>query len=210
MIKGGLKTPALLHTLPRLNHSHFAYVGSVYGAGAWAVAEAASQLGFQSTLFMARSDYTPTWLPQIKMTGADVIWCDPAPVETFHRHVTKEYPELYNLPLGFDNSDFISDMADVLRQSITSPPPEIWLSVVSGVMARATCLAFPTTPIHGVCVAKNHGDIGHAKAYQAPEKFYRPALTPPPYPACPFSDAKLWQFAEKKAVSGAFILNVGL
>jgi len=174
------------------------------------VAEAASQLGFQSTLFMARSDYVPAWLSSIKDTGANLVWCDPLPVQTLHAQMTNHYTDILNLPLGFDSPEFISDMADVLRHSIQSPPPEIWVSVVSGVIARATCAAFPETKIHAVCVAKNHGNIGHAIPHIAPEKFYRPATTPPPYPACPFSDAKLWQFAEKQAVSGAYVLNVGI
>lgn len=210
MIAGGLKTLALLRTLPKLNHSHFAYVGSVYGSGAWAVAEACAHLNYQCTLFMARSDYTPSWLPQIENTGANLVWCDPLPVETRHAQITQNHPDIFNLPLGFDSPDFISDMTDVLKEAIKTPPPEIWLPVVSGVLARAACVAFPQTKINAVCVAKNHGCIGHATPIMAPEKFYRPALTPPPYPACPFSDAKLWQFAEKQAVSGAFILNVGV
>ncbi len=210
LIKGGAKMPALLHYLPRFNHTHFAYVGSVYGAGAWAVAEACSELGFQSTLFIAQSDYSPVWLPYIKETGANLVWCEPLPVATLHQQVTDNYPNFYNLPLGFDSPSFISDMADVLCSSIKMQPSEIWLPVLSGVLARAACLAFPTTQIHAVCAAKNHGDIGHATPHIAPEKFHRPAITLPPYPACPFSDAKLWQFVQKQSISGAFILNVGV
>jgi hypothetical protein len=210
MIKGGAKTLALLHYLSRLNHSHFAYVGSVYGSGAWAVAEACAQLNYQCTLFIARSDYNPSWLSQIKYTGANLVWCDPLPVEMIHAQITQNYPDIFNLALGFDSPEFISDMASVLKESIQTPPPEIWLPVVSGVLACAACLAFPKTKINAVCVAKNHGDLGHATPFIAPEKFYRPAVTSPPYPACPFSDAKVWQFAEKQTVSGAFILNVGV
>jgi hypothetical protein len=209
-IKGGAKMLALLRYLPKLNHNHFAYVGSVFGSGAWAVAEACSTLNLQSTLFMAKSDYTPSWLSHIESTGTNLIWYDPLPVETIHTQVTHDYPDISNLPLGFDSPEFITDMASVLKESIQTPPPEIWLSVVSGVLARAACTAFPKSKINAVCVAKNHGDIGHATPIMVPEKFYRPAATPPPYPACPFSDAKLWQFAEKQAVSGAFILNVGV
>lgn len=210
MIRGGAKKPALLRYLPKLKHSHFAYVGSVFGSGAWAVAEACAELGFQSTLFIARSDYSPAWLPSIQGTGAKLVWCDPQPVAALHDTIIEAHPDLYHLPLGFDNPDFISDMADALRASIPIQPTEIWLPALSGVLARAACTGFPSTGIHAVCAAKNHGNIGHATPYVAPEKFHRPAITLPPYPACPFSDAKLWQFVQKKAVSGAFILNVGI
>lgn len=213
MIGGGLKMPALLRYLPKLTHSHFAYVGSVYGSGAWAVAEACAQLGYQCTLFIAKSDYTPLWLPELEKTGSILRWCDPLPVAMLHEQVTHEHPNLYNLPLGFDTQEFIADMSDILRDSIPAPfPPEIWLPALSGVVARAACLAFPDTKIHAVSAAKHAGNIGRAILHTAPEKYHKPALTPPPYPACPFSDAKVWQFAEKmpisSRVSGAYILNV--
>ena len=215
MVKGGVKTPALLRYLPKLNHSHIAYVGSVYGSGAWAVAEACALLNLKCSLFIAKGDYTPPWLPKLKETGAILYWYESLPVEAIHHRITEDYPDLYNLPLGFDTPDFIEDMAAILRDSIPvtpSPPPEIWVPTVSGVLARSACLAFPDTAIHAVCAAKNYGDIGHATVHIAPEKYHKPALKPPPYPACPFSDAKIWQFAEKRAissqVSGAYILNV--
>lgn len=206
MVDGGLKTPTLLKYLPKLNHDHFAYVGSVYGSGAWAVATACTALGLQCTLFIAKSDYIPSWLSYIKK--ADIHWIDPSPVTQIHQMVTTEYPSLYNLPLGFDTPDFINDMADVLKNNITDPPPEIWLPSVSGVISRAACIAFPDSQIHAVSTAKHHGNIGRAILHRAPEKYYKPAITPPPYPSCPFSDAKTWDFAQKMAISGAYILNV--
>lgn len=209
LTKGGLKMPALLRHLPKLNHSHFAYVGSVYGSGAWAVAEACAQLHYQCTLFIAKSDYTPLWLPELEKAGAVLRWCDPLPVATLHKQVTGDHPDLYNLTLGFDTPEFISDMSDILRESIPTPhPPEIWLPALSGVVARAACMAFPDTKIHAVSAAKHPGNIGRAILHTAPGKYHKPVLTPPPYPACPFSDAKVWQFAQKMAISGAYILNV--
>jgi hypothetical protein len=206
LIRGGAKTPALLNYLPCLNHTHFAYAGTVYGSGAWAVATACDMLGLDCTLFIAQSDYKPDWVTDC---ADKIIWCDPSPVATLHETITSTRPDLYNLPLGFDTPDFITVMADVMRKTIPASPAEIWVPCLSGVLARAACLAFPDTTIHAVSAAKHHGDIGRAIPHTAPEKFHRPALTPPPYPACPFSDAKLWQFAEKQAVSGAFLWNVG-
>lgn len=208
-IQGGLKMPALLRYLPTLNHTHFAYVGSVYGSGAWAVAEACAQLNYKCTLFIAKSDYTPPWLPKLEKTRAILNWCDPLPVATLHQKVTDEHPDLYNLPLGFDDPEFIADMAHILRVSIVTPPSEIWVSALSGVIARAASLAFPDALIHAVSAAKHVGDVGKAQLYFAPEKFYQPARITPPYPACPFSCAKIWQFAKDKAAPDAYILNVG-
>jgi hypothetical protein len=210
LIKGGAKMPALLRYLPKLNHTHVGYVGSVYGAGAWAVAEACAALDIKSTLFLSKSEYSPPWLPMALETGTNIIWSGPLPVEQIRAKAIADHPDIYNLPLGFDCSGSIADMASVLRQSIPNTPPEIWVSALSGVVARAACMAFPETPIHAVCAAKHYGDIGQATPHIAPEKFHKLALNPPPYPSCPFSCAKIWQFAEKQAVSGAYILNVGI
>lgn len=202
--------PALLRYLPTLDHTHFAYVGSVYGSGAWAVAEACARLNYKCTLFIAKSDYTPPWLPKLEETDTKLHWCDPLPVVALHQTVTEQHSDLYNLPLGFDKPEFIAYMAEVIRQSIGELcPPEIWSPCLSGVLARAACLAFPDTTIHAVCAAKHYGDIGRSIPYIAPEKYHKPAITPPSYPACPFSDAKVWQFAKAQACKGAFILNIG-
>lgn len=201
--------PALLRYLPKLDHTHFAYVGSAYGSGAWAVATACARLHYQCTLFIAKSDYTPLWLPELERTGAVLRWATPLPVATLHQNVMDEHPDLYNLPLGFDTPEFIADMSDILRESIPAPhPPEIWVPALSGVVARAACMAFPRARIHAVSAVKYPGNIGRAHLYTVPEKYHRPATNPPSYPACPFSDAKVWQFAKKMAVSGAYILNV--
>ena len=200
--------PALLNYLPTLGHTHFAYVGSVYGAGAWAVAAACAELDYECSLFLSEADYTPPWLSELDKTGAHIYWQEPLPVTTIHKNVTTENPHLYNLPLGFDTPEFIQEMSDVLRASVPSAPPEIWVSALSGVMARSACLAFPDSLVHAVSAVKHAGDLGRAQPHPATEKYHKPALCPPPYPSCPFSDAKLWEFARKSAVSGAYILNV--
>lgn len=209
LIRGGAKTPALLRYLPTLGHTHFAYAGTVFGSGAWAVATACAELRVKCSLFIAQSDYTPAWLGDIPRLGAALHRVAPVPVAQIHDAITQDHPDLYNLPLGFDTPAFISVMTDVMRDVLAGHTPrEIWLPALSGVLARSACAAFPDAAVHAVSTARYAGDAGRAIIHMAPEKFHRPALLPPPYPACPFSDAKVWQFAEKTAVSGAFIWNV--
>jgi hypothetical protein len=200
--------PALLRYLPQLNHNHIAYVGSVYGSGAWAVAEACTQLGLQCSLFLAKSDYTPSWMPDLARTTAQLNWCHPTPVTDLHASITRDYPALCNLPLGFDTPDFIATMATVMKDILPTPPDELWLPALSGVLARAACLAFPNTDIHAVSAAKHPGDIGRAQRHHAPEKFHHSAKMPPPYPACPFSDAKVWQCAVQSPTTSKAVWNV--
>lgn len=208
LIPGGLKTLALLRWLPTLNHTHFAYTGSVYGSGAWAVATVCRELGYDCSLFIARSNYDPAWLKDVK--PATLYWCEPLPVNDLHQQTHDHYPELYNLPLGFDTPDFIDAMADAMYEILSDTPPEIWIPAVSGVLARAACLAFPDIPIHAVLAARHAGDTGQAIRHEYEGKFHRAPASLPPYPACPFSDAKAWEVAKEMAVPGAVLWNVSL
>ncbi|MFA7276071.1 MAG: hypothetical protein WC043_04645 [Pseudobdellovibrionaceae bacterium] len=209
LISGGAKTPALLQTLARNPRSHIGYVGTVYGSGAWAVAQACARLNKECTLFITKGRHpAPPWIENVESLGTRINWCPPLPVATLHAEVTRNYPDIHNLPLGFDTPDFIADLAAIMTKTLPEPPPEIWLPALSGVLARAACLAFPKTPVHAVSAARHPGNLGRAILHLAPEKFHHKAKNPPPYPACPFSDAKIWQFAEKMALSGAVIWNV--
>lgn len=53
-----------------------------------------------------------------------------------------------------------------------------------------------------------------SKAFQATlhvaaEKFWDPALRPPPYPSVANYDAKVWQFVEDYGEEGDYVWNVG-
>ncbi|HOO50242.1 MAG TPA: hypothetical protein PLK94_03025 [Alphaproteobacteria bacterium] len=208
-IRGGLKKLALLEYLPQLNHTNFAYAGTVFGSGGWALATACEELGLRCSLFIAKSKHTSQWINDLNPNTCDLIWVDPKPVEQIKSEIETTRPDLYMMPLGFDNPDFIKSMAKTLKDIIPTPPPQIWLSALSGALARAACLAFPETEIIAVSPVKHVGDCGHARIIFAPEKFHHPAQTPPPYPACPYSCAKIWQFVDLQANNKAYIINVG-
>lgn len=203
-ILGGAKTLALLRWLPTLQTDHVIYAGSVFGSGGWAVALAARQLGIKATILMARSKYRPPWATDIE---SSIQWTNPLPVAHLHA-MGDDIKGAVNLPLGFDTPDFIKIMANIALDTIPIPPPEIWCAALSGTLARSLRLAFPDTPLHVVTPARLTASVPNAQMYLSPEKYHQPARTPPPYPSCPFSDAKVWQFAEKSAVSGAYIWNV--
>lgn len=208
-IRGGLKKLALLEYLPQLPRKEFAYAGTVFGSGGWALATACEELGYKCTLYIAKSKHTPDWINDLNPETCKLIWVNPIPVEQIKTEIETLRPDLYMLPLGFDDLDFIESMTKTLKGLIQNPPPQIWLSALSGTLARAACRAFPETEIIAVSPVKHVGDCGRAKILFAPEKFHQKALTPPPYPACPYSCAKLWQFADLQAHEGAYIINVG-
>jgi len=79
---------------------------------------------------------------------------------------------------------------------------EIWTCSVSGTLTRALQKAFPHKVFKTVCVVKSgKGD------FTAPEKYHQPAKSPPPFPSCPYTDAKIWQFALEHAADDALLWN---
>jgi hypothetical protein len=207
-IAGGLKKLALLRYLPLLNHHHFAYAGTVFGSGGWAVARACADLKLGCTLLLSTSNYSPPWLDDVTQTSTTIDWQNPIPVTDIHQTIATQYPYLYNLPLGFDDDNFIACMASVLAEICPTPPPEIWLPALSGTLARSASIAFPASIIHAVSAVKHHGDCGRSIIHDAPDKFYHMAKLLPPYPSCPFSCAKVWSLAKDLASPKAMIINV--
>lgn len=199
-IAGGLKRPVLERWLPTFNQKHFEYAGSVYGLGGLALAYACHALGFTSTLHIADGKYKPQWLATLESLNCKLVVHEPKPVEEIYNNIGNA------LPLGFDDEGFINAMAGVLAGHDNT---EIWFPIVSGTLAKAIIKAFPHAKLHGVKVAKHTPDFAGVTLYQAPEKYHQSAAVPPPYPACPFSDAKLWQFVQKDASENALIINTG-
>lgn len=211
LIAGGAKKHALLSYLARQDAGCFAYAGSLLGSGGWAIAEACNDLRRPCLVFAAESAYRPDWLERVRtLDYVTLHLVPPLPLSGLEQAIRQDYPHARLLPAGFDDPLFINDLANVMAATLCGSEPvrRLWVPVVSGVLARAASQAFPDAEIHAVTVAKHHGPIGRAIPHPAPEKFHQPARTPPPWPACPFSDAKLWQFVEKHGVSGDFIWNV--
>lgn len=202
LISGGTKRRALVQWLPTLGKRHFHYAGSVYGSGGWALAEACKELGYASTLHLAKSKYNPGWLDTIER----VVWHDPQPVSDIYHSLLEVKDEACLLPLGFNDTEFKNALTEIIK-SIDVSPSEIWMPCVSGTLLQSAQTAFPGTAFNAVCVARHHGDTGNAKLYYAAGKYHQPAPVLPPYPANIFSDAKLWPFVRQFALKDALIWN---
>ena len=167
------------------------------------------------TLLISRSKYRPVWQDALQNLPATVIWTDPLPVAHLNE-MAQQYSGIH-LPSGFAHTGFTNAIATRALQSSfpqgidgsgpKGPPARVWVPVVSGTLLSALEQAWPKTEFHGVCAARSHGYKGSATLYIAPEKFSQPALIPPPYPACSFSDAKVWQFATQLGKQGDLIWN---
>lgn len=200
---GGTKFIALKEWLPRLKTKHVIYAGSVFGWGAPAVAAACDKLKIDCTILISKSSYEPAWMERVEGMRAKVIWTDPTPVEKLIERA--QTMGGYVMPLGFADPAFMNIIADRAREMI--PPERAWVPVVSGTLLRSLELAWPDTEFHGVCAARKHGYEGPATLHMAPEKFSNPAAEPPPYNACTFSDAKVWQFASRLGKQNDLIWN---
>lgn len=154
---------------------------------------------------MSQSSYEPPWLKQIKsMSTRLLIKKQPIPVDFLHDEAGS-YTECYRLPLGFNDQGFLDALANYA--STAEAPKRAWVPVVSGTLLRGLEQAWPETEFHGVCAARRHGYEGNAILHMAEEKYSQPAENPPPYPACTFSDAKVWQFASRFGEDGDLIWN---
>jgi hypothetical protein len=93
-------------------------------------------------------------------------------------------------------------MAFSIKSIDLRPYSEIWCSAVSGTLARAMKSTFPYMTLRIVSMTKaGDGD------FHAPEKYHQPAQIAPPYPSCPYTDAKVWRFAQEHAAPDALIWN---
>lgn len=208
LIPGGTKQVVLRAMLPELQDKHFVYTASVYGKGGAALAFACAELGYQCTLFMAKSAFQPAWLEAVKQTGARIIWTDAIPVTEIEPMAWQFalQNDALCLPLGFDSEQFHTHLM-AYAQRLPFQPKELWAPIVSGTMAHALESAFPDAAFKGVSVVKNHDYHGFGQVYQAPEKYARGAAIPPSYPAWAFSDAKVWRFVKKHGADDAVIWN---
>ncbi len=200
---GGTKYLALKDWVPTLNSRHIIYAGSVFGWGAPAVAAACEKHDLQCSILISTSTYRPVWMDKMEKMRAQLIVTVPTPVEKLIDRANTMGG--YVMPLGFNHPDFISIIAN--RAKEMEQPERAWVPVVSGTLLRALEQAWPETEFHGVCAARKHGYEGSAILHMAPEKFSVPASDPPPYNACPFSDAKVWQFVKTLGKPNDLIWN---
>lgn len=199
LIAGGTKRRALDILVKSIPDSDIAYAGTIFGHGALALAHACEAAGKRARLYLACSDQNHPMIERIKKTNAIIERCEALPVGQLFNEATGDYI----FPPGFDTPEFHDAMVAALREITLPQHSEIWCCAVSGTMAKSLKAAFPQTTFKVVSVVKStHGD------FYAPEKYHQTAIFPPPYPSCPYADAKIWQFAEKHAAPDAVIWNM--
>lgn len=201
-IAGGTKRRGLAALLPSLPDKDIVYAGTIFGHGALALALACADAGKRAHLFLSSNDPSHPMVTKLRDAGACVEDCAPLPIDILYKRAA-EWADRYGgyvFPPAFDTPAFHAAMATALSP-MPLAPSEIWCVSVSGTLSRAIAAAFPTIPLRRVCVA------GEAWEYTAPEKYHRPALEPPPWPSCIYTDAKAWRFVRDYAAPDALFWN---
>lgn len=198
LIAGGSKRRALDILLQSMPESDIAYAGTIFGHGALALAHACEATGKRAHLYLACNDDRHPMIERIRKTNAVIERCEPLPVDQLYAHAKGDYI----FPPGFDTPRFHDAMIRSLEDIDLNDYSEIWCSAVSGTLAKALKGAFHVTRLRIVSMAKTgNGD------FHAPEKYHQTAEAPPPYPSCPYTDAKVWRFARQHAMPNALIWN---
>lgn len=213
LIEGGTKCRALFNVLANIPEKEIVYAATAYGQGQLALAEAGRDLGKDVTLFMAaRKNFKKTPLVTDAMKAGAHYEFVPFPnflnvvCNRAETYATEKGARL--MTLGFAMNEFSAELVRIAR-SLPVTPTEVWTVGGSGTLARAFQQAWPDAKINAVTLGMKNGKMGNATVWHAPEKFEEKAKFPPPYPASPNYDAKVWQFVKKYASPGALIWNAG-
>jgi hypothetical protein len=199
LLPGGTKYRGLINFLETIPDKEIAYAGTVMGYGALALAHACNTLGKTAHIVIA-GESTHPMIERLGVAGARLHLSPRATIERLHEQAKTLNARC--LPPGFATPEFEMSLAESLRSVDVSTYPEIWSVAVTGTVSNALRRAFPDKIIRTVSVVKStQGD------YQAPEKYHQSAKSPPPWPACPHTDAKLWQSAQKHATPGTLLWN---
>ena len=212
LLEGGTKRRALLRWLPERPEHEFVYGATVYGLAGLALAHACKATGKKATLFFSKTKTRPAMFDRIEQLGGEIMETDvPVPLAdlcSLADTYAQETSGAFLVPAGCNHPDFIRHIADVLRDTDYTPA-EVWSSAVTGTFSRALQMAWPDATHQAVCVVKHPEDTGRAKRHFAPEKYHQAAEMPPPYPAFPQCDAKIWEFALQCAKKDALVWNIG-
>ena len=201
------------------------YAGPANAAGAYAIAYGALKNGLKATLFLSGTQI-PENMKVLELSQNVSINVVRGNLETTNTKAA-EYIASKNetvpdsvmlVPFGGKDELFMNLLYNSLvgdpqvQRLISAQPKRIWLATGSGTFLTVLMKLFPNTTFLAVQVSKSLPAELAAKreviAFWSPEKFSQPARTPPPYPAMPNYDGKIWQFVLKHAQDGDLIWNI--
>lgn len=200
IIAGGTKRRGLEILLKDVSSVKISYAGTTMGHGALALAHACQNAGKIAEIFLCGQE-DDIIVQKIKQTNAIVHLEAPMPIDRLYALAKQECTGVIFSP-GFNMPEFEKAAVIAFKNLDVVPYSEIWTCSVTGTLTRALKTAFPDKIFRTVSVVKSGpGD------FMAPEKYHQVAKAPPTYPSCPYTDAKVWQFAETHGKDDALIWN---
>lgn len=207
LLPGGTKRRALDFFLQNVSEQNLYYAGTTMGHGALALAHACAVTNKTAHIYIS-ADENDLVLQKLSEAGAKLYPQKPMTIDKLHAISSKAAArDAISLLPGFAFPAFENALIQSLKNFDASPYSEIWTSCVTGTLTRTLQKSFPDKTFKIVKTVKAGCDLGNGEIFQAPEKYHRPAKSPPPYPSCAYTDAKVWQFAESLAKSRALIWN---
>jgi len=206
LIAGGTKRRGLDILLKDIRPAEIFYAGTIMGHGALALAHACADNGKQAHIYLC-GDKAHPMMEKLDAAGAVLYLQPPMQTADLFALAQKDAGQCAGtaaaLPPGFTMPEFEEALIKACGVLDLAPYPEIWTCAVTGTLTRALKRAFPDAIFKTVSTVKSS-----AGDYCAPEKYHRPATDPPPFPSCPHTDAKVWQFARRYAADGALLWNI--
>lgn len=199
----------MLRVLPSMGAREFVYASPAYGYAQMALAYACRDLGLQATVFVAKRNTPHSRTLEAHRAGAKVVQVPYGYLSNVQAKARAYAAQVGAalVPFGLDDPRFIAALAEEARCTGLEPA-EVWCAAGSGVLARGLQQGWPAARVFAVRVGADP-QLGRATRIDAPEKYEHPARMPPPFPSCPEYDAKVWQFASRRAAPGAVFWNVG-
>lgn len=206
LVPGGTKARAV----PRLfdGHDEYVYASPVQGFAQIALAYACAAAGHRCTVFCAERQVQHRRTAAAERAGAVLHTVRPGylgVVQARARQYAAEHGACL-LPFGLACEEMVAGIAAVAR-ALPYRPREVWSVAGSGTLQRGLQRAWPDARFYAVRVGVPP-DAGRATVLQAPERYERDAMMPPPFPSCGNYDAKAWRFIVERATPGALFWNV--
>ena len=210
---GGTKARILDKILADVPQKEIIYAGHAYGYAALALAAACHRHGKSVTVFLPKTEGTPSPLraalkyPNIKFIEKPEITSqiDLQPCVDQYRNLNPL--DRASFPIGFGSEDFEKHLTNYIK-SIPLIPEEVWALAGSGCLVRCLQNAWPETTVNAVSMGFPQLNAGKAKIFDIEEEAEQKAKTPPPYPSAEYYDAKIWRIADQHGADGALIWNV--
>lgn len=208
LIPGGTKRRVLGAIMAAAPQEEFVFGGPRQGYAQVALAYAARDIGKWATFFLADGARHPL-TAEAEAAGLRVRRVPAgrlSVVQARAREYARDREALF-FPLGFDIPEFHAGLEAIARRM---PQAEwggkVFVCAGSGALSRALQRAWPKAQHKAVRIGMPP-DVGAAELLIAPERFDQEARIPPPFPSCPWYDAKVWRFARRSP--GALFWNVG-